>query len=67
MKKSMARVAAIENGDVTYVPESPCARGHVDHILPLQGRRVSGLHVPNNLQVIPWKDNVIKSNKYLPA
>ena len=40
---------------------------HVDHVLPLQGKNVSGLHVPNNLQVIPWIQNVSKANKYLPA
>lgn len=40
---------------------------HVDHILPLQGKYVSGLHVPTNVQVIPWRDNVSKANKYLPA
>lgn len=40
---------------------------HVDHVLPLQGRTVSGLHVPTNVQVIPWRDNVSKANKYLPA
>ena len=39
---------------------------HVDHILPLQGETVSGLHVPSNLQVIPWLDNVRKHNKVNP-
>lgn len=40
---------------------------HVDHELPLQGKYVSGLHVPTNLRVVPWRDNVAKANKYLPA
>lgn len=37
---------------------------HVDHIIPLQGEIVSGLHTPYNLQVIPGADNVRKSNKF---
>ena len=37
---------------------------HVDHIIPLQGRKVSGLHVFSNLRVIPSSDNVKKSNKF---
>ena len=37
---------------------------HVDHIIPLQGKFVSGLHVPENLRVIPWIDNIKKKNKF---
>ena len=40
---------------------------HVDHIIPLQGVLISGLHVPTNLQVIPGVDNVRKANRFIPA
>jgi len=38
---------------------------HVDHIIPLQGALVSGLHVETNLQVLPGVDNIRKRNKFV--
>ena len=37
---------------------------HVDHIIPLQGKNVWGLHTQENLQIIPAFKNVKKGNRY---
>jgi hypothetical protein len=39
---------------------------HVDHHVPLQGKLVSGLHVSNNLRMIPAEDNTRKGNRFDP-
>ncbi len=61
-KKAMPPWADVEKIKAIY---QACPKGHhVDHIIPLQGRLVTGLHVESNLQYLPAYDNRSKSNKF---
>lgn len=43
---------------------SPTAEEVADHDIPLQGKRVSGLHVANNLQILTGSENSRKRNHF---
>jgi hypothetical protein len=40
---------------------------HIDHVIPLKSKIVCGLHVWNNLAVIPAVENLRKGNKFCPS
>jgi len=49
-----------------FLTASTGVEHHVDHIYPLLGRTVSGLHVVENLQVLTKIENIRKGNRLSP-
>lgn len=67
-----AKTARKINAEPKWVNQDELARiyknrpdgHHVDHIVPLKGKNVCGLHVPWNLQYLPALENIRKKNRF---
>lgn len=63
----LTRLVTAEAADLAQRRESEFGFAwHIDHEIPLRGRNVCGLHVWNNLQVIPASVNIRKTNRFMP-
>lgn len=63
--KAIPKWANLDKIKAIYVEASNLGMS-VDHIVPLQSEFVCGLHVENNLEIIPLIDNMSKNNRYWP-
>lgn len=48
-----------------HLTESTGIRHSVDHIIPLRGKNVCGLHVETNLQILTLSENTRKHNRFI--
>lgn len=61
-----ADMAAIQRvyAEASHRTKNTGIEHHVDHIVPVNGLKVCGLHVHNNLRVMSGAENIAKGNKY---
>lgn len=67
LRKKRVKQATPRWADLNAIREFylKCPEGyHVDHIIPLNGENISGLHCIDNLQYLPAIENLKKGNKY---
>lgn len=65
-QKSISSLNQFYKDEILKIYEEARSSGlSVDHIVPLRGKLVCGLHVPWNLQIMPLLDNIKKGNKYV--
>lgn len=46
-----------------YLSKKTGIQHHVDHIVPIKGENVCGLHWEGNLQILDWRNNMAKGNR----
>jgi len=63
-KEQKIQIRAIYKEALKLCKNQPKAYA-VDHIVPLMGKEVCGLHVPWNLQILTAEENFKKNNKHL--
>lgn len=65
LKMSGGRLPKWADKNQLYEIYKNCPKGHtVDHIIPLAGKIVCGLHVPENLQYLTKNENSFKNSKF---
>jgi hypothetical protein len=63
LKATPGWLTAEQRKEMTEIYRNRPEGYHVDHLVPLQGKNVTGLHVPWNLQYLPAVENIRKGNK----
>ncbi len=67
LRRALERMATPPWADLGKIKEiyANCPKGyHVDHIVPLNGKNICGLHIPANLQYLTASENLKKGNRF---